>query len=135
MREKWELKGGKSYTVLMEEVRNGNKSHSFMKIEFYNELRKLWDSDGYKTISKIMSTNKRSDKGGLGGSYHSGGSIPATVHKRKLEEKFQKDYSLCDVYLFTYCKNSEEEIAKVLEKDQRILSGEDVESEGPTLVY
>ncbi|KAI5640392.1 hypothetical protein M9H77_00524 [Catharanthus roseus] len=51
------------------------------------------------------------------------------------EEKFQKDYSLCDVYLFTHCKYSEEEISKVLEKDQRILFGEDVELEGPTLEF
>ncbi|KAI5659273.1 hypothetical protein M9H77_28066 [Catharanthus roseus] len=45
----------------------------------------------------------------------------------KGEENFQKDYSLCDVYLFTHCKYSEEGISKVLEKDKRILFGEDVE--------
>ncbi|KAI5659362.1 hypothetical protein M9H77_28155 [Catharanthus roseus] len=47
----------------------------------------------------------------------------------KGEENFQKDYSLCDVYLYTHCKYSEEEISKVLEKHQRILFGEDVELE------
>ncbi|KAI5640207.1 hypothetical protein M9H77_00172 [Catharanthus roseus] len=48
---------------------------------------------------------------------------------------YGSDYSLCDVYLFTHCKYSEEEISKVLEKDQRILFGEDVELEGPTLEF
>ncbi|KAI5659262.1 hypothetical protein M9H77_28055 [Catharanthus roseus] len=39
----------------------------------------------------------------------------------------KRDNLLCDVYLFTHCKYSEEEISEVLEKDQRILFGEDVE--------
>ncbi|KAI5659365.1 hypothetical protein M9H77_28158 [Catharanthus roseus] len=48
---------------------------------------------------------------------------------------YRSNYSLCNVYLFTHCKYSEEEISKVLEKDQRIIFGEDVELEGPALEF
>ncbi|KAI5659373.1 hypothetical protein M9H77_28166 [Catharanthus roseus] len=49
----------------------------------------------------------------------------------KGEEKFQKDYSLCDVYLYTHCKYSEEEISKVLENIKESCSVKIVDTYAP----
>ena len=84
IRSKWDKKGGKIYTYLMDQVHKGKVSHDFMKDEDYNKLRAIWDGEKFKKISEIMKANRNGDSGGLGGSRHSGGSIPATMHKRKL---------------------------------------------------
>lgn len=84
IRSKWDKKGAKIYGYLMNQVRKEKIPHTFIKDEYYNKLRQHWDTEHFKKVSDAMRANRNSDCGGLGTSRHSGGSISATVHKKKL---------------------------------------------------
>nr|GMC52940.1 putative transposase En/Spm [Ipomoea batatas] len=58
-----------------------------MKDIWFNEYKyqSLWDKEEFKKLSKKNKENRNSDCGGMGPSLHSGGSIPITEHRRRLE--------------------------------------------------
>nr|GMD12988.1 putative transposase En/Spm [Ipomoea batatas] len=49
----------------------------------------LWNSEEFKKQSKKNKENRNSDCGGMGPSLHTGGSIPITEHRRRLETASQ----------------------------------------------
>nr|GMC86800.1 putative transposase En/Spm [Ipomoea batatas] len=49
------------------------------------QYQSLWDKEEFKKLSKKNKENRNSDCGGMGPSLHTGGSIPITEHRRRLE--------------------------------------------------
>nr|GMD52355.1 putative transposase En/Spm [Ipomoea batatas] len=71
-------------------LREGKSPPKWMSDAVLAQYKTLWDNADFKRLSEKNKKNRNSDCGGMGPSLHTGGSIPMTEHKRRLEIVTQK---------------------------------------------
>nr|GMD13358.1 putative transposase En/Spm [Ipomoea batatas] len=71
-------------------LRDGKSPPKWMSDAVLAQYQTLWNNADFKRLFEKNKKNRNSDCGGMGPSLHTGGSIPITEHRRRLEIVTQK---------------------------------------------
>lgn len=104
IRKNFETRGGNRLKDMFNLARQNNMRPPWMTENIWNTLQNYWKSPEFKEKSEQAKKNRSSDVDGLGTSLHTGGSIPMTEHKRRLEIREGKEVMDVDLFLATHQK-------------------------------
>ncbi|KAK9090829.1 hypothetical protein Sjap_024006 [Stephania japonica] len=102
----YERKAKVRYKALMNKLLTKGERPIYVTEEAWRRYVEYWESDDFKARSKIASSNRQTEKGGLGTgvSKHTGGSIPFLVHEERLSKELGRDCTPLELYLHVHTK-------------------------------
>jgi len=83
MRRNFEIRGVKQLKSMFAYAHKTGKMSNFLSPDNAEQLRKYWESPGFKKLSDQNKKNRNSDQGGMGPSLHTCGSILVTEWRRQ----------------------------------------------------
>ncbi|XP_052171884.1 uncharacterized protein LOC127787865 isoform X3 [Diospyros lotus] len=84
----WNASGRKSFKNSLNKIKSGANTGAWMDPDVHRALQEKWNDEQYK---KMAEQNKKNRASMIGGSIHTGGSIPFTESRRRMARELNRE--------------------------------------------